>query len=63
VQPKTAPAIDLTPKKWTSEKCIFADRKQNEHEKSRFSEEQIIGILRDGQSGTTVKAVFGEAQR
>ena len=25
--------------------------------KSRFNEEQIIGILREGQSGTTVKAV------
>ncbi len=25
--------------------------------KSRFNEEQVIGILREGQSGTTVKAV------
>jgi putative transposase len=25
--------------------------------KSRFSEEQVIGILREGESGTTVKAV------
>ena len=29
--------------------------------KSRFNEEQIIGILREGQSGTTVKAVCARA--
>jgi Transposase. len=27
--------------------------------KSRYSEEQIIGILREGQSGTAVKTVCG----
>lgn len=36
---------------------LLGKKEQNEMKKSRYSEEQIIGILREGQSGTAVKTV------
>jgi len=38
-------------------KFCWATREQNEMKRSRYSEEQVIGILREGDSGTPVKTV------
>ncbi len=51
-------AFDLTPGKLTWENCGSAGKRSRTNEtKSRFSEEQIIGTLREAQGGGTVKAV------